>query len=67
MIDIKEILEELKQNITHNKQELFRKLVEARLNKCLDSYHKTLQKAYNSLELRAVVNPKRETKRVWKD
>lgn len=67
MIEIKQIIDELNQNMVEDKQLLFSKLVETRLNKCLEAYYKNLQKAYSSLEIKSVTNPIREMKRVWSD
>ena len=53
--------------MVEDKQLLFSKLVETRLNKCLEAYYKNLQKAYSSLEIKSVANPIREMKRVWSD
>mgnify|MGYP006957397489 FL=1 len=67
MIEIKQIIEEIRQNMMEDKQLLFSKLVENRLNRCLEAYYKNLQKAYSSLEAKSATNPMREMKRVWGD
>lgn len=66
LIDLKQIISELNDNIVHDKQALFMHLVESRLDKCLVTYHKALQRAYTSLEIRSVTNPVRETRRIWR-